>query len=309
MEALADVSPQTFEVLQTSKVWNWSNETTMSPKRQTFSDRMNLTSSAELLQLEDVSIPLRNRLWNLLRKELFACGRTIRTRNDCMDLITDEFLGVALDDLPISCELWVKWFQGRFFNLQWFDVYNLLEFLMQHSRIRYFVIPEQFAFQVNAVLEDELSGYRLVGDSVVPISSPLELESLQQALASAKQLRQIGVQTHLDTALRLFSQRPQPDYRNSIKESISAVESLVRNTAGDKDFKNALGKMEKALNLHPAFVGSLKKLFGWTSDEDGLRHSIYDLPSVGFDEAKYMLVVCSALVNYLQQKLAEQQNG
>jgi hypothetical protein len=44
------------------------------------------------------------------------------------------------------------------------------------------------------------------------------------------------------------------------------------------------------------------KLYGYTSDDSGIRHAILDQPTVGFDEAKFMIVSCSAFVNYLIAK-------
>lgn len=36
--------------------------------------------------------------------------------------------------------------------------------------------------------------------------------------------------------------------------------------------------------------------------EDGIRHAILEEPNVGFHEAKFMLVACSAFVNFLISK-------
>ena len=41
------------------------------------------------------------------------------------------------------------------------------------------------------------------------------------------------------------------------------------------------------------------KLYGYTSDEHGIRHSMLDIPDIGFAEAKFMLVACSAFANFL----------
>ncbi len=40
------------------------------------------------------------------------------------------------------------------------------------------------------------------------------------------------------------------------------------------------------------------KLYGYSSDEDGIRHAILEEKEIGFDEAKFMLVACSGFVNY-----------
>ncbi len=45
-------------------------------------------------------------------------------------------------------------------------------------------------------------------------------------------------------------------------------------------------------------------LYGYTSDADGIRHALMDLPTLTFDDAKFFLVVCSAFVNFAQAKVA-----
>ena len=45
-------------------------------------------------------------------------------------------------------------------------------------------------------------------------------------------------------------------------------------------------------------------MYNWTSDEDGVRHAIKGAPQVGLSEASYMVVACSAFVNYLVVKSA-----
>ena len=54
---------------------------------------------------------------------------------------------------------------------------------------------------------------------------------------------------------------------------------------------------------------SLSSLYGYTSDADGIRHAMLDEPSLSFTDAKFMLVVCTAFVNYLTGKLAERESG
>jgi len=43
-------------------------------------------------------------------------------------------------------------------------------------------------------------------------------------------------------------------------------------------------------------------MYGYTSDEDGIRHAMLEEPDVGFEDAKFMLVACSAFINYLKVK-------
>jgi hypothetical protein len=54
--------------------------------------------------------------------------------------------------------------------------------------------------------------------------------------------------------------------------------------------------------LHQAFKDALAKLYGWTSDEDGIRHSIMESDNIERADAQFMLVTCSAFVNYLFER-------
>lgn len=56
----------------------------------------------------------------------------------------------------------------------------------------------------------------------------------------------------------------------------------------------------KGVNIHPSLKAAFLKLFGYTSDAKGIRHA-GDIggASSTFEEAKFMLVSCSAFVNYL----------
>jgi hypothetical protein len=46
----------------------------------------------------------------------------------------------------------------------------------------------------------------------------------------------------------------------------------------------------------------LGNLYGYTSDESGIRHAILESKDIGFAEAKFMLVTCSAFVNFAVDK-------
>jgi hypothetical protein len=103
------------------------------------------------------------------------------------------------------------------------------------------------------------------------------------------------------------SKRPDPDYRNSIKESISAVEALVKQLSGETGggITKALAVLEKKIRFHGAFKAAVEKLYAYTSDEGGIRHPILEESTVGYDEAKFMLVTCSALVHFMIAKASE----
>lgn len=138
----------------------------------------------------------------------------------------------------------------------------------------------------------------------MPISSSAEVASIESALSTTSATGLAGAHTHIATALQLLAKRPDPDYRNSIKESISAVEALAKQlgTADSQGLAGALSELGKKVPLHGAFRSALLSLYGYTSDEGGIRHAMLEEPSLGYEEAKYMAVACSAFVNFLAAK-------
>jgi hypothetical protein len=97
----------------------------------------------------------------------------------------------------------------------------------------------------------------------------------------------------------MLSDREAPDYRNSIKESISAVESACRLVTGNK-VATLADALKKVSNLHPALSRAFTQLYGFTSDASGIRHSLTDEPNITYADAKFMLVACAAFASYLK---------
>jgi hypothetical protein len=90
------------------------------------------------------------------------------------------------------------------------------------------------------------------------------------------------VREHISTALDKFSERPEADVRNAIKEAISAMESALKVTTGRTkgDLRDALPDFERKFGaLHPAFRGALEKLYAFTSDEKGVCSIRYSRPT------------------------------
>ena len=135
------------------------------------------------------------------------------------------------------------------------------------------------------------------------------LESLADAFRSfpaehlCKTVIADTVKGHLSKALELLSDRENPDYQNSIKESISAVESIVNIVIGRANVALNKGLQSLPFEIDNNFKQGMIRLYSWTSSSDGIRHGAHEGEILsGFDEAKYMLVSCCAFINYLISK-------
>lgn len=109
------------------------------------------------------------------------------------------------------------------------------------------------------MLERELSGYRFVGEYITRITNPIEIEEIEHVFEVTHQKKLSGVDEHIKAALAKLSDRKNPDYRNSIKESISAVESICKMIAGDP--KATLGDALKNRNIRDRPTFSSRKGF------------------------------------------------
>jgi hypothetical protein len=269
----------------------------------TFSERRGIKPIRTVFQVDSMDDALRNSLWNILTYWYFDSYREhYRVRSDSVlgrlvIALWRDFLKLKIDDLPTNCLDVVEKIRKYFDNCPWNEVYDLVEFVAGR------VDEEHFCRHCNQVLKRELSAYRFTGKKLGPIMSEEETASIETALALSDRYRPVS--THLKSALEKFADRQRPDYRNSIKESISAVEAMCKIITGDE--KATLGQAVKKLeesgvNVHPAFRDALSKMYGYTNDADGIRHGLLNESKLDADDARFMLVSCSAFVNYLKAK-------
>jgi hypothetical protein len=136
----------------------------------------------------------------------------------------------------------------------------------------------------------------------VDITSKQELEVLESEITDS---RFSGPAGHLLRALEHYADRQKPDYRNSIKESISAVESMASIVAEKPGatLSDALKVLEKKKKLHGALKDGFIKLYAYASDEGGIRHAMLEEPALTAADARFFLLSCASFVNYLKSLL------
>lgn len=165
-------------------------------------------------------------------------------------------------------------------------------------------ICNKFVKQLNHEFERLNFAYRVVGTEIVEITSKEEIAAVESAMHDSA----TNIRTHLNKALELYAQRPVGDYRNSIKESISAVEAYCREITDENTLGDALKKLNsKGVLIPPMLKVAFEKLYAYTNQPDtGIRHALMDDESTytpASEEALFMLVSCSSFINYLNKKL------
>jgi hypothetical protein len=275
-----------------------------------FSQRKGLKPVRSVIQKDSMDESLRSGLWNALHLYVWKKYQhnlyTGHFENSNLWGLFQRYWYLyykkPLDALPNNFYEALEQIRNHFFQCPWYEVYDFVEFTTQNLTDGFM---GKFIDSCNLILESEMSACRLVNKQIIEITAEEEISSIEEAIKNTDSFN--GVQTHLQTALSLLADRKQPDYRNSIKESISAVEALAKVLTGDDKatLGDALKILEKNSKLHGSLKSGFSSLYGWTSAAEGIRHAMLDDPNLKFDDAKFMLVACTAFVNYLIGKTSE----
>ena len=286
----------------------------MGPRSLTFSERMGIMPVRESIQIDGMDLRLRVAIFNYVYElfvALWDCENEYGDRVGIGELLARKvwckLYSNPIDEFPYYSSEFLSFLKREILGGSWASVYDLMECIVQED----IDALSRAANDFNDILEDELSGFRFAGGVLVQISGEEELLSLSELLKVDDKYS--GARKHIQAAVELFSDRDNPDYRNVVKEAISAVESavlaLVPNS-GKARFGELINRLERQGRVHPALAKAWKEMYGFTSDEDGIRHALSSESStVDFKMAKYMLVTCSAFVNYLVQFDAETLEG
>lgn len=277
-----------------------------------FSERYNYTKPSDVIIRERITPEIQNAI----------CS--------CYDRLRDKifFMSGFYDGRPyivMEKYLWTYFLNRREGDFQndivatqflentsnpWYRKLDLVEFTIKYlyklgeDNCRYSSVPVEFIEQLNSEFVRLNFAYRVVDTEIVEITSKEELAAVESAMHDSA----TNIKLHLNKALELYAQRPVGDYRNSIKESISAVEAFCREITGKNTLGKALDEMKnKGLLIPQILKDAFDKLYAYTNQPDtGIRHALMDDDGTytpASEEALFMLVSCSSFINYLNKKL------
>lgn len=292
-----------------------------------FSDRNGINSVSTKIQLDDFDERTRTLLYNRFSQLLEAINWATEPYFEWNHHSWEELYGAALENIycldmtaiDYRSETFDRYVESTIKNDTYDAVLTVIEYIFSWTRkffkhrrkwidydhytkvengIQYDQIEINEFESINAFFEQECVGYRFVGDRIVKITDSVEIEEIESAIMCSFE----GCRTHINNALNFLADRDTKDYKNCIKESISAVESVCSIITGKP--KATLGDALKLLESKRGLKGQLKsafeKLYNYTNDKGGIRHAEgLFVSEVTFEEAKFMLVCCSAFVNYL----------
>lgn len=280
-----------------------------------FSERNGFVKPREIFQTDSLDLRTKNRIWDWIVSN-FINKIPIQSYSLYIDVdkshmlkhIYCDIMGNSADDLVSHTKSSISaYFKALFYSFPFYEIFDLVEIIVSPwiSALDK-VYGRDYVLQIkklNNVLEQEKVGYRLVNGIMTPIVENAEIETIENSL----QTRHKSVTEHVQCALRSFADKNNPDYRNAIQESFSAVEAWLKNEYGEPkaDFRVALQKLKEQgkLDIHPTLVNAFKEFYAYMSDEKGLRHALLDKSAkFDFEETKCMIVFCCTMINYLETK-------
>ena len=284
------------------------------PRTLTFSQAQGHEEIPGPLNLAELPTEARTRIWNLFHgylSDFFTYGpeydgerRLVgRPWDDILYSMHLELDHGAVDDWDpssdaIRCDL-----RHSIETLPFNKVFDLIQFVLRHR-----ACPRRFV--ADMTLEFAQCGLAYTIDeglppTIVPAASPEEGSAIVEALQTLRESGMVGAASHLRKASECIN---AGDWAGSVRESISAVESVARqlDPSDSRTLRPALKALRKDGLLHPALESAFNKLYGYTSDEQGIRHALLDRAdsNVGMDEALFMLSACASFASFLRRKHA-----
>ena len=262
------------------------------------------------LKLGELPGSARTRIWNFLFSHL---DKTMDTGHwgqyvggnwkDILQTAHVEFYILPLDDWcadfwPI-CKKLRKYIETQPFN----RVFDLIQFVLRHRQC-----PRGFADRLRRTFEACQLAYMIdtgPPPTILPAVTQAEGNSVVESFGALREAGLHGSAAHLREASACIN---RGDWAASVRESISAVESVARllDPQASKTLGPALSSLERRRTLHPALKSAFSQLYGYTNQEQGIRHALLDEAKapVGQDEAVFMLGACAAFASYLWRKHA-----
>ncbi len=266
-----------------------------------FSERKGLRKVKTEISKDKLDQEVKNGLWNVFIKTIWYDIKQGNLSGYVLDFFRrmwDELFKLTIDKIPTFGNLYSYLHKLFFIEFEWNESVDFIEFLAENYPNPHY--RNIFIKNCNEIFRRELYIYRILDNGVI-IELPDEeaTSEINRVLEYKDSLNLVKV--HIETAIKMLKEK---DYRNSIKESISGVETIGRLITGKRkaELSRVLKVIEVHISIHPAFKSALEKFYAYTSDENGIRHSLMEVSDLDVEDAHFMLIACSAFINYLKEK-------
>lgn len=278
------------------------------PDKLTFSQSYGYAELPTPLKLGELPSYARTQIWNIVYSYLEATRRDVAGFSH----LGREWARVAKSIHGVHFAKPNDESSSRFFansesiklsvlNMTFNKAFDLLQFIMRHP-----ACPPSFISDMGRTFERCRLAYLIAHGktpTIIPAATQVEGRAIGDAMDTLSSSGLHGSLLHLDQSAAHIN---SGDWAASVRESIHAVESVARQLAPGRTraLAPALRALEDEGALHPALKGGFRKLYGYTCDEQGIRHALLDRESANVrrDEALFMLGACASFASYLWRK-------
>ena len=288
-----------------------------------FSERKGLKHFSDIVQINDLNERTRNKIYSAIKDNFdswkieYGLSRNFEFdwKYRFIEYLYKEIFSKTERDIP-SYKTYDNTFDlihNIINNYEYTDIFTFIEGIIEFLELGDNYINQIYCYNksnyknifindISYVFQTENVNYTIINNQITDIIDKEQIKSINETLENEYSV----VTEHYTKAIeQLYSVR---DYDNSIKESISSVESICQIITQNN--KATLGEALKLLKdkIHPALKGAFDKLYGYASDANGIRHANgLGEGSSTFEEAKYMLISSSAFVNYLKENFKKEE--
>ena len=270
------------------------------PRSLTFSQRMGVAPLPSQAEAGTIHERTRAQVWVVILGWLMACNPNGLVYNNVRPPTVHTLLRwwvnhkhQMVDEVPNSYAKWKEILKAEVRG-SYLDLYDLLQFLLND-------IDFDKNDELAEALENTQAAYRVVDGLIVPAVSEAETELIKTASRDIGDRSASGAESHFRKAAERLT---SGDWPGAVHESVSAVESAARFVSRDERavLSDIVKKMAKDDRIrHGCLRDVILKIYGYASDERGVRHSQGSLASqnVSEREALYLFGLCASTVSYL----------
>ena len=202
-----------------------------------------------------------------------------------------------------------EWSNEQFWNLrnflndtvlrgEWYRFYDFCEvvweFLGGDRR-------DQYENSLNSILRRNFVGYELRKGRIERVGASAPDAAMAEARGILRDPRFQGPNDQFLKAIGFYSDRPEPDAENCVKEAVGAVEGTARILLQDGSIllSDAGKELVKRGKLHPTLQKVLDGVYAYRGAAEGVGHGRTGEPKVTIEDAEFVLNTSAALIVYL----------
>ena len=279
-------------------------DTHRDPLNLTFSQAQGYEDLPGPLKLEELPSEARTHIWNVLYLFINATKTYEYVGGVWKDILQAKHLWhdkLPLDEWDNSLEFHRRRLRHSIETLAFNQVFDLIQFVLRHPKC-----PPGFINTMKRTFALSRLAYTIDDaepSTIIPAVTDTEGSTVIESMQTLRLAGLDGSAAHLKKAAEYINGN---EWAGSIRESIHAVESVARqlDPQASRTLGPALTSLEKREALHPALKGAFERLYGYTSNEQGIRHALLDQSnaSVDMDEAVFMLGACASFSSYLWRR-------